>query len=273
LEGTFSTGLSSTTKIKVIFQRNGQAIIKGDRSNFISFVTSTQSQATRVREAVASFAYLLAGLNNDALIVPPYFYFHSYRKVQEGNLELSHLVERNMFPPRFRPDYEPPISIFKREVLQLLMGQSNIFEDVDSAEASTTLDSLNALMKEYAGGTIGKLRTSAGGIVELPIAPSNGGPAFTFDGLSSGQKEIISTLFLIWHYTRSQPGIVLIDEPELHLNAEWHRSFIRSLHRLAPDNQYIIATHSEDVFAAVDKDRRLLLASTELLEKQLLEVE
>jgi predicted ATP-binding protein involved in virulence len=80
--------------------------------------------------------------------------------------------------------------------------------------------------------------------------------------LSSGQKEIIATLFLIWYQTRNKPGIVLIDEPELHLNPEWHRDFIRQLGRIAPNNQYIIATHSEDIFASVDKDRRFLLQGT-----------
>jgi predicted ATP-dependent endonuclease of OLD family len=52
---------------------------------------------------------------------------------------------------------------------------------------------------------------------------------------------------------------VLIDEPELYLNAEWHWSLIRNMCQLAPDNQYIIATHSQDVFEAVDEDRRILL--------------
>jgi hypothetical protein len=33
--------------------------------------------------------------------------------------------------------------------------------------------------------------------------------------------------------------------------------------QLAPGNQYIIATHSEDIFDAVDKDRRILLIPEE----------
>ncbi|MEO5366599.1 MAG: ATP-binding protein [Magnetococcus sp. WYHC-3] len=86
-----------------------------------------------------------------------------------------------------------------------------------------------------------------------------GGDSFAFDGLSSGQKEIISTLFLVWHYTRESPAIVMIDEPELHLNAQWHRDFVREVVRLAPNNQYLMATHSEDVFASVPASQRLSL--------------
>ena len=97
--------------------------------------------------------------------------------------------------------------------------------------------------------------------VDFRIAPSGGGESFTFDGLSSGQKEIISTLFLVWYHTQERPSVVLIDEPELHLNAQWHRSFIRKLFDFAPGNQYIVATHSVDVMDSVEEDRRIILSS------------
>jgi len=77
--------------------------------------------------------------------------------------------------------------------------------------------------------------------------------------LSSGQKEIISTLYLIWKYTREIHSIVLIDEPELHLNHEWHSRFIQHLYEMAPDNQYIMATHSEKVFESAPPEKRVLL--------------
>jgi predicted ATP-dependent endonuclease of OLD family len=98
--------------------------------------------------------------------------------------------------------------------------------------------------------------------VDLRINPTNRvDNSITFDGLSSGQKEIISTLFLLWYHSLNLPSIVLIDEPELHLNIEWHRDFIKQVFDLAPKNQYIIATHSEDIFSSVSEDRRLLLVS------------
>src|SRR5258708_2053513 len=141
------------------------------------------------------------------------------------------------------------------------MSRENIFKDSeDDQDARSTIETANLLMKRYAGGTTTALRPSADNTVEFWIEPTSGGPSFAFDGLSSGQKEIISTLFLIWRHTKRTPGIVLIDEPELHLNAEWHRSFVDSLQKLAPKNQYIIATHSEDVFASVEERSRLLLS-------------
>ena len=92
------------------------------------------------------------------------------------------------------------------------------------------------------------------------VTPRN--TTFSFDALSSGQKEIVTTLFLIWNETLAHPALVLIDEPELHLNAEWQREFLRHLLALAPKNQYILATHSEDIFASVSEERRVLLEAS-----------
>lgn len=83
---------------------------------------------------------------------------------------------------------------------------------------------------------------------------------FPLDGLSSGQKEIISTLFLVWYYTRDGKSIVLIDEPELHLNMSWQLSFVQMLKEIAPNNQYILATHSEAVMRCIPKGHRILLS-------------
>jgi len=207
--------------------------------------------------------YSLIGLSSDPLIAAPFLYFHSYRKIEEGNIELGAMLgeERGSGgPARQRP--WGASSVFKREILRCMMSRADLLEDVNEKQAEEAFAKLNGLVQEYAGGTIEKLRASRDSTIEIRITPAAGGQPFPFDGLSSGQKEIISTLFLIWRYTRTRPGIVLIDEPELHLNAEWHRNFVRNVHKLAPWNQYIIATHSEDVFASVEEDRRFLLSVT-----------
>ncbi len=257
LEGTFSIGSKTTARLNVVLERNGRVAIEGNTAAFARAIPSEeQKNQAYIRDAISRFAHLLAGLNNDALVLSPYAYFHSYRKVQEGNFELNYLLESNRHRLNTRP-YPPP-STFKREIIQLLMGRGNIIEDLSHTEAETMLNQLQTLMRQYAGGHIEKLRISDDGTVGFPIIPIDGGPSFAFDSLSSGQKEIISTLFLIWRSTKSLPGIVLIDEPELHLNAEWHHSFINSLYELAPENQYLLATHSEDIAASVDKERRIL---------------
>ena len=209
------------------------------------------------------FINAICGFTPNPVIENTFLLFHSYRKVQEGNPELGMMVERDHLREARRvrggPFYDFPMSEFKLRILRSLMGKARLFELVEDQEPDDTVDKLNELMEFYAGGTISKLRPSPDNTVDFRVQPENGGESFTFDGLSSGQKEIISTLFLIWEHTKNRPSVVFIDEPELHLNAQWHRSFVKHLVKLAPWNQYIMATHSEDIMDSVDKDRRILL--------------
>jgi len=172
------------------------------------------------------------------------------------------------------PSYDPPyrpfrlrrrrygfsVSRFKETILRSLMQRAKLFEVSEAENSDIAIEKLNELLKVYAGCAISpKLRPRKDNTMEFRVHPKGGGDSFTFDGLSSGQKEIFSTLFLIWYYTQKRPAVVLIDEPELHLNAQWHRKFVNSLFDLAPENQYIVATHSVDVMDSVEEDRRLLL--------------
>lgn len=261
IEGIFELR-GEKKSIKLRIKKGGYSTISGDTEPFRQYRKELMFEPEEMAEY---FLFSLAGLNTEPLLLPWLMYFHSYRKVQEGNPELGMMVKRGRLfhRSRFRPGYEYPISTFKVEILRSMMGQANLFETLDDEKSSEILDKLNELVKRYAGGTISKLRPSPDNTIDFRIVPTNGGDSFTFDGLSSGQKEIISTLFLIWHYSRSQNGIVLIDEPELHLNAEWHRDFVKQVTDLVPGNQYIIATHSEDIFASVPEDRRALLVESE----------
>ncbi|MDE2741478.1 MAG: AAA family ATPase [Gemmatimonadota bacterium] len=204
----------------------------------------------------------ICGFSPNPVIDSLFLLFHSYRKIQEGNPELGMMVQDRARRRSHRYDMrtEFPVSAFKVRILRSLMAQADLFELEEESESREANEKLNELVELYVGGTIGKLRSSSDNTVDLRISLGNGEKSFTFDGLSSGQKEIISTLFLIWYHTKNKPSVVFIDEPELHLNAQWHRSFADSLLSLAPQNQYIIATHSEDVMGSVDEDRRILLS-------------
>ena len=210
---------------------------------------------------VHSLLTLICGFSPNPVLENSFMLFHSYRKVQEGNPEMGMMVDRK-FPRRsygIRLWERIPLSEFKLQILRALMGRAKLFELEKDEHSSDTIKTLNQLVETYAGGTISKLRPAADNTIDFRVNPVNGGASFTFDGLSSGQKEMISTLFLIYYHTRNRPSVVLIDEPELHLNAQWHRKFVRNLIDIAPQNQYIIATHSEDVMDSVSEERRALL--------------
>jgi hypothetical protein len=201
----------------------------------------------------------LLAIEADPLVLEPVLYFHSYRKVREGDPELGAMVDPHRGLGRGRYGSEGQWSLLKVEILRALIGGEGRFEGFDETEAREHTATLNQLLERFAGGHVEKLRALPDNTIEFRITPHDGGPSFSFDGLSSGQKEIVSTLFLIWRYTKDRPCVVLVDEPELHLNPEWHATFVRTVFDLAPANQYIIATHSEDVFGSVAEDRRRLL--------------
>ena len=204
----------------------------------------------------------ISGMSTDPVLTDSFLFFHSYRKVWEKNPEIGRIADKSSSSlPNWRSRYNFSPNRFKMIVLKSLMQQASLFDLSEAEDPDTAIEQLNKLLNQYAGGKISKkLVPRPDDTIEFRIQSQRCEDPFSFDGLSSGQKEIISTLFLIWYYTQKRPRVVLIDEPELHLNAQWHRSFINTLLDLAPDNQYIIATHSEDVMDSVEPDRRVLLS-------------
>lgn len=194
----------------------------------------------------------MLGAFPDAVILPDFIFFHSFRRTTLGNLDMRNVTDG----PRF---VSPAYSHFKTKIVKLLMGKSGLFESGSSDDDTESLLALNEMVERFTGGRIDQLKPLSNGTMDLRIIPVGGGESYSFDGLSSGQKEIISTLFTIWHETKSNPKLVLIDEPELHLNASWHRTFVHELTKIAPKNQYILATHSEHVMDSVPANRRILI--------------
>ncbi|MCC5848690.1 MAG: ATP-binding protein [Verrucomicrobia bacterium] len=265
--------------ISGVFEKGAETInvsIKISRTGFGSpSVTGSEKLAKLLKEdrrelfdGRLEFALSsVLAFSGEPLVLPPLLHFNSYRKVQESNPELGmmaedypvHRIMRFAGRPGVR-SFSSPISAFKLEILRSLMGQASLFEGFDESVSKEILDQLNGLIQRYCGGKIENLRALPDNKIDIRIQPNNGDKSFSFDGLSSGQKEMISTLFLIWRNSKDQPCVVLIDEPELHLNAEWHGDFVVQLRKLAPRNQYILATHSEEIFRSVDDSRRALLA-------------
>jgi predicted ATP-dependent endonuclease of OLD family len=78
------------------------------------------------------------------------------------------------------------------------------------------------------------------------------------DDLSSGEIELFSFLSSILRKELAN-GILIIDEPELHLHVSWHRVFLSALRELLPDTQIICATHSLEIIESVKSYELFLL--------------
>lgn len=63
------------------------------------------------------------------------------------------------------------------------------------------------------------------------------------DALSSGERHLFTFLALVVTDARDR-DFLIIDEPEISLNADWQRNLVKLLESLAPDTQIILASHS-----------------------------
>ncbi len=262
----YRDGFLKITKSPYILAEKGDFVSIKDNNFFDNFNTLHEP-------FIHHFINDLFGFSINPMLENHFLLFHSYRKVQEGRVSLSNMVHNEPYPITIDQMLSNRIDLLnklKLLVIRLLMNKANLFESLEihnpngeMEDSKEIMSKFDKLLKLYAGGTISKLRPFDDNTLELRVKLNNTNKSISFDGLSSGQKEIISTLFLIWYYTRKNSLVVLIDEPELHLNAKWHRTFINTLLEISPNNQYIIATHSEDIMDSVYKDRRILLLKNE----------
>ena len=251
---------NETTDIRLTVDRDGTVSADRDRKYFDA-PARTQGHSIQHFAGMTHLLPHVLGHIPDPAIFPDGLLFHSFRRVYQ-----SHLPPDSIFKKRGIYDVppfgvRPSKDVFKGIVLRELMHRSGLLEDTGiRRDEDHDLGTLNDLIERYTAGRLGKLKL-LNDEVDIGIETSNGTGSFTVNGLSSGQLEIISTLFLIWFCTRDAPSVVLIDEPELHLNAEWHGSIVSNMIELAPDNQYILATHSDSVMSSVSPNCRIILAS------------
>lgn len=92
------------------------------------------------------------------------------------------------------------------------------------------------------------------------------GTALTFDQLSGGEREIA---FLVGQIERFglRKGLLLVDEPELHLNYDLLRSWVGFLKSTVDEGQIWLATHSLEVVEVTGQDATFLLERDEQTRK------
>ncbi|MHB8417082.1 MAG: AAA family ATPase [Myxococcales bacterium] len=83
------------------------------------------------------------------------------------------------------------------------------------------------------------------------------------DRLSSGEIELLS--FAGWIVLNDfRAGLLVIDEPELHLHPQWQGAILPALRRLAPEVQLVVATHADAPWdQAMTFERQLLVPESD----------
>lgn len=260
IQNASSSGISGDTQVNIALRlRVFNRPMGEDYDVFGKVLPELKSDFSQERIELAraakeeGFLGSMLSIQVDPVLLPRLLYFNSHRRVGIQRPSLDH-----MSGPPTSPRGMESMSAFKRLLLAIDMARGGLF-DVPSAHLfEGAKEKLEELLYAFTGLTFAKLRALSGNRVDFQVQRSSG-ETFSFDGLSSGQKEIISTLFLIWFHTRNMPSLVLIDEPELHLNERWHRELMVQLSKLAPQNQYVIATHSERIFQYAPEEQRCFL--------------
>ena len=104
-----------------------------------------------------------------------------------------------------------------------------------------------------------QVRVNSTSVEQVPI---------TFRQLSEGEQQLLMVLGLM-RFTKSHQSLVLLDEPDTHLNPHWSVDYIKDLARVMSDNaiesaeqqtsQILMATHDPLVIASLLKEQIHLL--------------
>lgn len=99
-------------------------------------------------------------------------------------------------------------------------------------------------------------------MLDVFLRRTKAGTAIKLSELSSGELEILSLVAQVM-VAKSKYDFVLIDEPELHLNRVWHATLIDVITHLDDGCQFVMATHSPEIWDAVYSWNRIFLDDEE----------
>ncbi|MDQ6763333.1 MAG: ATP-binding protein [Bacteroidota bacterium] len=92
----------------------------------------------------------------------------------------------------------------------------------------------------------------------IPIKSKNKDEIIPVAALSTGTKQLLLSMFPLFELDTSH-SIILIDEPERSLFPDMQIDLISHYQRLAPNAQFIVATHSPFIAAAFEPEERFIL--------------
>ncbi|MCD5982766.1 AAA family ATPase [Pseudomonas sp. CDFA 610] len=119
-----------------------------------------------------------------------------------------------------------------------LFSQNELFRDINLFFKSTNRKMIwnnNRICLELADGTI-----------------------IDWYNFSKGEKTLLSLFLMVYLYRDT--SVFLMDEPESSLHVEWQRMLFPALMKMAPNSQFIIATHSPFLVMNTDSEQVINMA-------------
>jgi len=148
-------------------------------------------------------------------------------------------------------------------------GDSNEFTDLRAVRQALKL-TIEGLERIYFDGSPPRLM--------VEIREFNGSlRAFELAQLCDGYRNLLALVLDFarrlaqanpnWPNPLEAPGILLIDEIELHLHPRWQQKVIPALRTAFPNTQLIVSTHSPAVLTTVHRENILLLGADHQIEQ------
>jgi energy-coupling factor transporter ATP-binding protein EcfA2 len=186
----------------------------------------TARAAGRVCRLELTFDFKAGRINNPHPVETAFFAFLDQRQPPNRSVFSYFPADRAL------PSGEQPVQLGSADAIQQLESHNSqpqtkytrLKNTIFNALVTSTVER-DALIKDFArifdGILKGRRLRDPGvdryGLLTIPIEDIETGKTFNIDALSSGEKGLILT-FLLISRSIAQDGIILLDEPELHLN-------------------------------------------------------
>jgi predicted ATPase len=136
--------------------------------------------------------------------------------------------------------------------------KNTIFNSVVAGRAEEQVQQFARIFsKILRGRTLAEVKVSDRAVLRIDVRDDEKSRTFSIDAMSSGEKGLILTCLLIAQ-TMERGGIVLLDEPELHLNPAVCKdvlNFLAEEYARPLQLQMIICSHSPEILSvAFDRD-------------------
>lgn len=111
--------------------------------------------------------------------------------------------------------------------------------------------------------------------LKVALGTHNGaGQVLELEQLSDGYRNLLAIVLDFahrlaqanpnWEKPLEAPGVLLIDEIELHLHPKWQQTVIPRLRKVFPNTQLLVTTHSPQVLTTVQKKNIFILKNQKL---------
>lgn len=141
----------------------------------------------------------------------------------------------------------PELEVVKQAMGKCYSGSKNV-DDIAKFEYKLKSDEIEIQYKN--GNTVEK----------LPMRLLSDGLKITISMAADiAYRMAVLNPQLLDHILEETPGIVLIDEIDMHLHPSWQKRIVEDLHYIFPKIQFIMTTHSPSILANVKREHILLL--------------